>query len=87
MSEKTLLNNCALDLQRAAYWYYLNPKGKTHFIFIQHALMVLEKLKNNSSAKAALEKIKEIKKELLTFRRANIYLADKILTTGCLLKR
>jgi len=87
MFEKTLLNNCALDLQRAACWYYLNPKGKTHFIFIEHALAVLEKLKNNSTAKKALEKIEEIKRELLISRQPNIYLADKILTTGCLLKR
>jgi len=87
MFEKTLLNNCALDLQRAAYWYYLNPKGKTHFIFIEHALAVLEKMKNISRVRKMLEKIKEIKKELLTSYEANIYLADKILTTGCLLKK
>jgi hypothetical protein len=52
MSKKAILNNCALDLQRAAY----------------------------------LEKIKEIKKELSNCSESNIYLADKILTIGCLLK-
>lgn len=87
MSEKALLNNCALDLQRAACWYYLNPKGKTHFIFIDHALTVLKKLKNNSTAKKASEKIEEIKRELLSCSGADIYLADKILTIGCLLKK
>jgi len=84
---KSLLNNCALDLQRAAYWYYLNPKGKTHFVFIEHALGVLEKLKTHSGAKKTLEKIREIKKELLNCSGANIYLADKILTVGLLLKK
>jgi hypothetical protein len=86
MSKKAILNNCALDLQRAAYWYYLNPKGKTHFIFIKHALGLLEKLKTTPRIKKSLEKIKEIKKELSNCSESNIYLADKILTIGCLLK-
>jgi hypothetical protein len=50
-------------------------------------LGVLEKLKTHSGAKKTLEKIREIKKELLNCSGANIYLADKILTVGLLLKK
>jgi hypothetical protein len=83
---KDLFNNCALDLQRAAQWYYLNPKGKTHLIFIEHARGILAKCKTPRAIKT-IEKIREIEEEISKSSARNIYLADKILTIGCLLKQ
>ncbi len=86
MSNKILLNNCALDLQRAAQWYYLNPKGKTHQIFLKHARKILSQGCFPQKEKILKELLK-IEKELTICPKRNINLADKILTLGCLLKR
>lgn len=86
MRGKNQLNNCFLDLKRAALWYYLNPKGRTHKIFLRHARKILSK-QNVPLARKFLGEILKIEKEVSKSSARNIYLADKILTIGCLLKR
>ena len=81
-------NNCFLDLQRSAVAFYLNPKGKTHQIFLRHAQKILKGIKNKKAKEFSL-KISHIEKEAaypLKNKKKRINLADKILTLGCLLK-
>lgn len=86
MLTDTIFNNCAMDLQRAAQWYYLNPQGQTYQIFLRHARKILAK-KNNRLAIKTVSEIGKIEKEIAKPKKARIYLADKILTLGCLLRK
>lgn len=89
MSDKDLrknLLNCYSDLQRAATAYLLNPKGNNHLIFLAHSQTILEKIgrkkaKHFGSLINALERQAPLVKE-----DKKIYFADKILTTGILIK-
>lgn len=86
MLARALLNNCAMDLQRAAQWYYLNPQGKAHRIFLKHARKILAKEKERQAVKT-VEEIRKIEKEIAKPKKSKIYLADRILTLGCLLRK
>lgn len=85
MSEKKDLQNCSLDLQRAAVSFYFNPKGKSWRIFLSHAYKIL-------AGKKKLEKfawqLKAIEKKSVGAKRGEIiYLADEMLTLGVLVKQ
>jgi hypothetical protein len=77
-----------MDLDRAATFFYLDPSGETHKIFLDHALKILIQLKDN--------RLRKYKKEILSFKKATsksnysererMNIADKILTIGILLK-
>lgn len=86
---KEKFNNCFLDLQRAATSFYLNPKGKTHQVFLQHARKILGEMKSIRARKFST-KILEIEKEAACLPKSKSKtkdLADKMLTLGLLLKR
>jgi len=80
--------NCFLDLQRAAVSFYLDPYGSNHKVFLIHAKKILESLKTQKS-KNFLSKISQLEREVLTVGKDKFQimnLADKILTTGILLR-
>ncbi len=81
MLDKKSLNNCAMDLQRAAVAFWFKPEGKTSRIFLRHARLTAGKF-----SRRILQLEKRVA-EPPTSRQATINLADKILTLGCLLKR
>lgn len=77
-----------LDLQRAAVSFYLNPKGKTHCVFLDHAQKVLGSMES-IKAKKFSQRILQIEKEMnrLPMRKNKVRtLADEILTLGIILK-
>lgn len=85
---KENLLNCSLDLQRSAVSFYLNPQGRTHRVFLLHALRILREL-NIAAVRKFLPKVKELGKETnLPAYDANQVkkIADDILTLGILLK-
>lgn len=85
---KTKLNNCFLDLQRAATHYYQNPQGKTHLIFLKHAQKILVGLKTRKARQGAL-KLSQLEKKLASGPKSSQAInrvADSILTLGILLK-
>ncbi|MBI2103589.1 hypothetical protein HYT59_01135 [Candidatus Woesebacteria bacterium] len=79
---------CYLDLRRAAVSFYKAPQGSAHEEFMTHALKILNQLKE--------KKLEKFKKEIVSLRRATsksnysererMNIADKILTTGILLR-
>jgi len=73
-------NDCFLDLQRAATALYLNPQGRTHLIFLEHAQKIADK-----KASAAIFKLREAASRSLSVEDA-VLLADKILTVGIMQK-
>lgn len=75
-----MLNNCFLDLQRAATALYLNPQGKTHLVFLEHAQKIVDK-----DLSARISKLRKEASDALTSKEAAL-LADKILTLGLLAK-
>ncbi len=78
--------NCFQDLQRAATFYYLNPKGNTHNIFLSHALAILKGIKDKKAQECKV-KLEFLQKKLREARDEDKKkLADEILTTGLLLK-
>lgn len=84
MSNKRDLQNCFLDLQRAAVSFYLNPKGESYWIFLNHAYKILKGRKK--LAKFA-KQIKELKKKSSQAKKEEVVnLADEMLTLGLLLK-
>jgi len=85
---KQINQNCFMDLQRAATSFYLNPRGNTHKVFLSHAKKILNDLKNKK-ADSVLLKISQLEKEISVFGKDESQirnLADKILTTGILLR-
>jgi len=78
--------NCFSDLQRAATAFYLNPKGKTHLVFLKHARKILNKINNRKLNRFSLEISQLEDKISLSSKSQRIYIADKILTTGILIK-
>ncbi len=71
------------DLQKAATSLYLYPKGKTHIVFLNHALVVVYKL-NDKRLIGVIKRL--IKKVLKSEFEDSIKLADKILTEGLMLR-
>ena len=47
MSKQQIIMSCYSDLCKAATSFYLNPFGKTHLLFLKHALSLLKE--NNLS--------------------------------------
>lgn len=89
LKEGFSLNNCFLDLQRAAVSFYFNPKGKTHQIFLKHARKILEEMKSIKARKFS-DRIFQIEKATTHSSKNRVEarnLADKMLTLGLLLKR
>lgn len=84
MSDKKDLQNCFLDLQRAAVSFYLHPEGKTWRIFLNHAYKILQEKKGLEKFVKQLRKIE--RKIVQAKRKDMINLADEILTLGILLK-
>lgn len=85
MSDKKVLQNCFLDLQRAAVSFYLHPQGKTYAIFLQHAYKILKKKKKLSKFAKQIKTL--VKKTAQAKEKEVINLADEMLTLGLLLKR
>ena len=88
MSAKRIWCHCFLDLQRAAISFYLNPKGKTHQVFLAHARQILEN-SNTKKARKLLKKLSQIEREVAhppQSKKETQDLADKILTLGILIK-
>lgn len=84
MSSKRDLQNCFLDLQRAAVSFYLNPKGESYWIFLNHAYKILKEKKR--SAKFT-KQIKTLMKRSAQAKKEDVInLADEMLTLGLLLK-
>lgn len=75
-----MLNDCFLDLQRAAVALHQNPQGKTHLVFLDHA----QRIADERSSGAIAELREDASSTLLT--REAIRLADRILTLGLMLK-
>ncbi|MCJ7793269.1 MAG: hypothetical protein MUP45_04870 [Candidatus Marinimicrobia bacterium] len=85
---KEKIKNCCSDLQRSAIAFYLNPKGKTHQIFLKHAKEILAGIKSQKAREFSI-RISQMETETTHFpknKKERINLADKILTLGCLLK-
>lgn len=81
MSKNDVLN-CYSDLYRASYSLSVNPHGQNHLIFLSHAIKILRIKKfKNELIKIQKKLFKKLKKEEIP------YLADKILTTGIILKQ
>jgi len=89
MSGKELkinLLNCYSDLQRAAIAFYLNPRGNNHQVFLSHACQILKKV-SGRKAKVFGKLIALLAKKVdLAPENQKINFADKILTTGILIK-
>lgn len=78
--------NCSLDLQRSAVSFYLNPQGRTHRVFLLHALGILRGL-NTAKARKFLPRLEKLEKMNLSVDDIQIKrIADDILTLGILLK-
>lgn len=87
MSNKKLetdLQNCFLDLKRAATSFYLNPKGKTWQVFLDHALKILQEKKKFQKFTTKIAEIKE--KANCADEKQVKNLADEMLTWGILIK-
>jgi len=70
-----------LDLKRGATAFYLNPKGKTYLVFLNHALKIVEK-------KGLKRKIERIKRRAARAKAQEVTnLADEMLTLGILIKK
>ncbi len=79
--------NCFQDLRRSATFYYLNPRGTAHKIFLSHAKKILGEI-NNNRAKRFLEIVSSLEGQLAFLppeEEARKNFADKILTTGILM--
>lgn len=72
-------NNCFLDLQRAATALYLNPQGRTHLVFLDHAQKVADE-----NLALRISKLREHASDAVTLGEAS-RLADRILTLGLML--
>jgi hypothetical protein len=85
-SQKRLWLNCRADLQRAAVALYLNPRGRTHQVFLGHAGEILKKI-NNRRSRYFNEEISKYSKQADSFanKKEIINLADKILTLGVMM--
>lgn len=87
--DKITLLNIYSDITRAAVALYLNPKGTTHRMFIDHALKLLEKALE-PPANAYLGQLRsldrQIRSESLNRKEAH-NLADKLLTYALLVGR
>jgi len=84
MSNHKDLQNCFLDLKRAATSFYLNPKGKSWQIFLDHARQILEEKKDFGDY---ITKLKDIKEKAVNVKKREIVnLADKMLTHGIILR-
>lgn len=79
---------CYLDLRRAAVSFYKNPQGTAHSEFLLHALKVLREFRGKklNKYKKAIIQLVEITSKNDFSERERINLADKILTTGILLR-
>lgn len=84
MSNRVIFLNCYQDLQRAATSLYLNPDGKTHKVFLDHALKILAKLKEKRASR--FEKKLLALKHRLSETENSKKIADELLTIGLLLK-
>ena len=89
MSRQQIILSFYSDLCRAATSFYLNPYGKTHQIFLRHALNLLQK-ENKGIDNVFIKKLEDL---LVKTNRTNMtntsnpsYLADSIFTLGMLLK-
>lgn len=83
LNNKKDLQNCFLDLKRAATSFYLNPKGKTWQIFLDHALKILGEKEKFQKFVIEIEKIKE--KAPYAGKKEITNLADEMLTWGILI--
>lgn len=84
MSKQKDLQNCFLDLQRAATAYYLNPQGKTYAIFLNHAYKILQKKKKLAKFARQIKSLE--RKSARAAKEEFLNLADEMLTLGLLLK-
>jgi len=75
-----MLNDCFLDLKRAATALYLNPRGKTHLVFLDHARKIA-----TGDLAARITNLRKKASRTLTPEEAK-KLADKILTLGLLVR-
>jgi len=73
-------NDCFLDLQRAATSLYLNPQGKNHLVFLEHA----QKIADGDLSTAISKLQKEASSTIAAEESARV--ADEILTLGIMLK-
>jgi len=82
MSKRDIaLYNLYLDLKRAATFYYLDPKGASHKVFLKHAQRIAKKLGKNVS-----NKINRLFDVISDASKEKIEIADEILTTGIILR-
>ncbi len=79
---------CYLDLRRAAVSFYKAPDGHAHQEMIAHALKTLNDFKGKKlgNFKKEISYLKKVTSRNNYSDRERINLADKILTTGLLLK-
>jgi len=76
-----------MDLNRAAKFYFLDPKGHTYKIFLSHSLNILKNI-DNKKAKQSRKKLLKVKGKLKggVRKEERLRIADEILTVGLLLK-
>lgn len=87
MSNKTSkadLQNCSMDLKRVATSFYVNPKGKTWQVFLDHALRVLGEKRQYEKYATEVENLK--KKAICAGKDEIKKIADEILTCGILMR-
>lgn len=80
MLSKKILNNVAMDLQRAAVAFWFRPEGKTSRVFLRHARQIAGRYSRQIS------QLERQASRPPVDRQAVINLADKMLTLGCLLR-
>ncbi len=88
LNKTTKLNNCYLDLDRAATYFCLDSEGNTHTIFLAHALKILNEVKDKklNKFKKEISELKKITSKNGFSKEEKMNIADNILTTGILLK-
>lgn len=85
MSKREIvLYNLYLDLKRAATFYYLDPKGASHKVFLKHAQKIAKELDRKVSVK--VNHLFEVISGGNGGNKERVKIADEILTTGIILK-
>lgn len=82
MSKREIvLYNLYLDLKRAATFYYLDPKGTSHKVFLKHAQKIAKELDRKVSVK-----VNHLFEVISGGNKERVKIADEILTTGIILR-
>ena len=76
-----VLYNLYLDLKRAATFYYLDPKGASHKVFLKHAQKIAKELDRKVSVK-----VNHLFEVISGGNKGRVKIADEILTTGIILR-